>query len=378
MAGKMDFRFLAQWMRHGRGPRARALVLAAAAAAIGAACGPAHYETTVNSKPSAKGIAPDSGAPASSAAPAPATESVGHLQGPKIDPIQTRIDAAGKPPPGAQATAAPAPKPSSPGKQEIRRPICEDQHDAEKMRQVRLQHTASSFVCAECTKGSFQKDLDRNNKIDILFIVDTSPSLASTRTAIANNLAKFLLELPKNASYRIAVMPAHSDETRWQTATGPVKSSGLGGQLLKFANGAFVLSSEGLDPKFGMQELTELIKKRIDKDMLTDAATDGGEAGLLSLSLGITTHLKENQNLGFFRPDATLAVVFVSDENDICAETVYPDSSPHRQRSLIARTRTPSFASIQMAAPTASTWRRWRMRRIASNTRIPLAGTIPP
>jgi hypothetical protein len=56
----------------------------------------------------------------------------------------------------------------------------------------------------------------------------------------------------------------------------------------------------------------------------SDIDSDGGEEGMFSLFRGITTpeYLNESKQAGLFRSDASLNVVFVSDENDICA--VYP------------------------------------------------------
>jgi hypothetical protein len=66
------------------------------------------------------------------------------------------------------------------------------------------------------------------------------------------------------------------------------------------------------------------------KDMVLHApADDRGEQGEMasySLMKGIGANYAANQASGFFRPNAALAVVFVSDENDICAPYLdYPD-----------------------------------------------------
>jgi len=56
-----------------------------------------------------------------------------------------------------------------------------------------------------------------------------------------------------------------------------------------------------------------------------DNETDGGEVGLYSLHKALNTPalLSEAQMEGMFRSNAALSVVFVADENDICAR--YPD-----------------------------------------------------
>ena len=51
---------------------------------------------------------------------------------------------------------------------------------------------------------------------------------------------------------------------------------------------------------------------------------DGGETGLFSLNKAMgNDEYQVAQDLGFFRDDAALVVIFVADEQDICAE--YPD-----------------------------------------------------
>jgi hypothetical protein len=65
----------------------------------------------------------------------------------------------------------------------------------------------------------------------------------------------------------------------------------------------------------------------------SDPASDGGEMGMYSLHRMVTDRLTAPENAGFMRSDAALAVIFLSDENDICAyppltspsQTVPPD-----------------------------------------------------
>ncbi|MFH1017329.1 MAG: hypothetical protein V1798_03995, partial [Pseudomonadota bacterium] len=53
-----------------------------------------------------------------------------------------------------------------------------------------------------------------------------------------------------------------------------------------------------------------------------DATADGGELGMYSLHRMLTELTQEAQIRGFLRPATPLVVIFMSDENDICA--VYP------------------------------------------------------
>lgn len=65
-----------------------------------------------------------------------------------------------------------------------------------------------------------------------------------------------------------------------------------------------------------------------------EGTTDGGEAGLYALNKLLNNNIQATKGLGFFREDAALAVVFVSDENDICYPGVVVDGQHFRGSSL--------------------------------------------
>lgn len=155
----------------------------------------------------------------------------------------------------------------------------------------------------------YQPNQEITKKLDILFVTDTSGSLNTERNAIANGIGNFISQLSATADYQIAVTLAH----------GP-KSANFG-QLYKSSSTTepMVLRSKELSIS---NIRTHLIKKLTS--IKTDNDTDGGEAGLLSLNKAMdATRLAEIRAAhGFFRSDAVLAIVFVADENDICA--IYP------------------------------------------------------
>lgn len=153
----------------------------------------------------------------------------------------------------------------------------------------------------------YQPNQELTKKLDILFVTDTSGSLDTERSAIANGIGNFISQLSSTADYQIAVSLAH----------GP-KSSRYG-QLYKAGTEPTVLRSKELSISYIR---AHLVKKLTS--VRTDYDTDGGEAGLLSLNKAMdATRLAEIKAAhGFFRSDAALAIVFVSDENDLCA--VYP------------------------------------------------------
>lgn len=152
-----------------------------------------------------------------------------------------------------------------------------------------------------------QPEAEVTKNIDILFVTDTSGSLAGERAAIADGIDSFILALPEDVNYRVAVMLAHGSSSQW------------GGKLYQKGSEPHVLKSE----EMSLPQLQNALYQKL-YNPATDMSTDGGEAGLFSLSYGLQSpQLELSQSQGFFREDAALAVVFVADENDICA--IYPE-----------------------------------------------------
>jgi len=154
-----------------------------------------------------------------------------------------------------------------------------------------------------------QPESVRTDKLDILFVVDTSGSLSSERIQVAHRIDKFIKKLPSNVNYRISVLLSHGKRSHW---AGNLYYRGILTPTV-FDSNKHSLNWIRLNLKFRMT-LTPM-----------DYFSDGGETAFYSLykassGLDLAKHKKE----GMFRDDAGLAVVFVSDENEICAQ--YPDN----------------------------------------------------
>ncbi len=153
-----------------------------------------------------------------------------------------------------------------------------------------------------------QPEAEITRKIDILFVTDTSGSLSQERAAIAEGIEAFVNELPEEADYRIGVLLGHGSKSKYS------------GHLYKSSHHEpIVLDSAELS----LNDIQRHLKNKLTKTK-GDKYSDGGEEGLFSL----TQMLKENnlkctQESGFLREDAALAVIWIADENDICAR--YPD-----------------------------------------------------
>jgi len=175
-----------------------------------------------------------------------------------------------------------------------------------------------------CYSETFKQPVTNTRAVDVLFVVQTSASIAEQRQAIVEGINNFITSLPLGASFNIAVMLSHGS------------LSNNSGRLYRAAAEPIVLKSTELSAG---QIQTYLDMKLAN--VVLDPASGGGEEGLFSLFNGITTPalLAESQALGFFRPEAALGVVFVADRRDICAMVpagVAPESDPGK---LAARIR---------------------------------------
>ena len=162
----------------------------------------------------------------------------------------------------------------------------------------------------QCHIATFKQPSDRlTTKIDVLFVTDTSGSLDQERNAIADGIANFMAALPSTTDASIAVLLAHGS------------TSSRSGKLFQTSAGEpVILKSRDLSDADLRQDLhAKLTGFSTDWDL----DSDGGEEGLYSTQQLLSgSNLTLARNQGFFRGDAALAVIFISDENDICA--VYP------------------------------------------------------
>lgn len=167
--------------------------------------------------------------------------------------------------------------------------------------------TASGQVqVGQCFEDQYAANPEAiTRKLDIVIVPDTSGSINDERAAIANGFDSFIASLPEEIDFRIAVILGHSD-----------RSSRMG-KLYQKGTEPLVLDSELMT----VPEITAALRYKLQNPAV-DNYSDGGEMGIYSLTHAIRDNLGEIQGQGIFRTDAALAVIFVADEQDICAE--YP------------------------------------------------------
>lgn len=170
---------------------------------------------------------------------------------------------------------------------------------------------SSSSASGSCYVDTFYQPAEQIlHSVDILFVADTSGSMAPKRAKVADALYAFVGALPSGTDYRIGVILAHGSN---DPATGSLYSNS--------ANIPKVLDSSTQSQAAIQNELKQIMLNAPDYN------SEQGEMGSYALVKALSpSRLSESRALGFFRPDAALAVVTISDENDICA--VYPNPLP--------------------------------------------------
>ncbi len=163
----------------------------------------------------------------------------------------------------------------------------------------------------KCFSEKFvQPDERAAHRLDLLFVTDTSGSIQGERGAIANGIRSFIGSLPENTDLRVGIMLAHGSSSYWM---GRLYYS----ETVR-KNTPVVLDNV----KMPLAYVQETLRNRL-MHAPSDYYSDGGELQMASLLRGLDEdRMSESKKYGFFRDDAALAIIFISDENDICA--TYP------------------------------------------------------
>ena len=158
--------------------------------------------------------------------------------------------------------------------------------------------------------------VERCEKIDILFVIDNSGSMGEEQTNLAANFPAFIQVIDESGlDYRVAVTSTGVDyEYTMQTPIGPLPSSVDGGD-----NGV-------------MQQSCGMTRRWIEK---TDPDPSGtfacvaalGTSGpadempLAAMRMAFEDRMQDGTNSGWRRDDALLGIVILTDENDCSYET---------------------------------------------------------
>lgn len=189
------------------------------------------------------------------------------------------------------------------------------------------------------------------NKLDVLFMVDTSASLYAEYQSIASNIASFVNALPRETDFRFAMMIGHGPEAQvdGQNWYGKFWAYGQSDQTVINA-GRLLEEDGGLSVEGVASWLWQKFKGGPTRDRIPhDRTSAQGEALLSNLNEFLRNPEKFNQNaqnqvaesLVFPRRDAALAVIIISDENDVCYD--YAEANVLRQAQGLS-ILSPNFA----------------------------------
>jgi hypothetical protein len=148
---------------------------------------------------------------------------------------------------------------------------------------------------------SFTQDLQP--KADILLTVDDSGSMGDKQTNLSNNFTAFIqYAAGAGVDYQLGVTTTWDDVE--ECAFGFCVPAGPGGRLLGSATNPKILTPS-----------TPMVAQKFQQKVVV--GTNGGtEKGLTTSLKALTPPLISNENAGFLRYDANLAVVVVSDAGD--------------------------------------------------------------
>ena len=127
--------------------------------------------------------------------------------------------------------------------------------------------------------------------VDVVFVIDNSGSMEEEQTKLNNDFQTFIDHfVPQSLDYHLAVITTDVEDPN---------------QSGKFQGSPAFITSDSLDPA---------------ADFIARATVgidgSGAESGLEAVRLAFSEPNLSGQNAGFLRPDAILAVVIVSDEED--------------------------------------------------------------
>jgi hypothetical protein len=167
-------------------------------------------------------------------------------------------------------------------------------------------------------------------EVDVLWVIDNSCSMLEEQEQLSSNFASFIgFFLDSGLDWHVGVV---STDT-----------SGGGGGHLEQVNGVRYLDSDTQNPIDIFGQMAVL-----------GTMGDANERGRRAAQLALTDPVKSAQNLGFYRENASLNVIVISDEND------YSGNNPTRNEfvdfllSLKGDPETVTFSSI--VGPVQNCW----------------------
>jgi hypothetical protein len=189
--------------------------------------------------------------------------------------------------------------------------------------------TAPKTAVTKCELG---QAIPGAAKTDILFVVDDSGSMSDNQKNLADNFDAFIQVLassPVKNDFQIGITTTSVSDFPRSTG-GPDPTTYIphddknnpcpnankpypAGELVAFDPGSGVLNYE-LNRILAASSST--LVEGFKNDVMVGTWGSGKEQGLRAMKLALSDRIADGTNAGFLRPDARLAVIIVSDEDD--------------------------------------------------------------
>ncbi len=170
-------------------------------------------------------------------------------------------------------------------------------------------------LMGEGTINSQQTDVFQqltDNKVDILWVVDDSGSMSEEQNLLANNFAGFIGyadNLPGGVDYQVAVTTTEVND-------------GVSGNIWACSGFNKILRRTDPNRVAAFQCAANVTNPPNGNSRPNPTGSDEQEAGLQAARIALDVPVINNENAGFLRTDARLAVIIVSDEEDQSDGTV--------------------------------------------------------
>lgn len=141
---------------------------------------------------------------------------------------------------------------------------------------------------------NFEQNITYNNKVDIVWMIDSSSSMAQHQSRLSDQVPSLIEKLNSlKMDYRMVVV-----------------TSSLGGSAAQDTGGKFVGTPKVLSST--TPDLVNIFKSRL----IVGENGSNMEQGLRSIEMALSPSYLANEGRDFFRDDALLVVIALSDEDD--------------------------------------------------------------
>lgn len=199
-------------------------------------------------------------------------------------------------------------------------------------------NTISWSVTNDATVRNHQVTVTKNNKVDILVVIDNSGSMKYEQTNMAQRFEKFIDQLSA-LDWRVAITT--TDARTSATVTDAAKAEKIDGRLLKFDKTAFPVGTADfyyIDSAMNLNTAKAAFGRTIQRPANEGSGDEQGVATSLRAiqrSRDLASVAASAPNIGFFRPDANLSVLVVSDADESNSSGTQIQNNPENWTSSV-------------------------------------------